>query len=103
MPSPSPHSVPLVVEDSKTTVPSLQTLRRQVEKETALGLSWDTAVQLRVIQELIAVRLALETSFGASNDAGYTEDGSTSSSTPERTGGVEGRVRKARGRPRKGS
>jgi len=34
---------------------SLETLRKQVEKETAQGLSWDTAVQLRVIAELIEV------------------------------------------------
>ena len=35
--------------------PSLQTIQKQVEKETAQGHSWDTVVQLRMIQELIEV------------------------------------------------
>lgn len=38
---------------------SLQTLRKQVEKETAPGLSWDTVVQLRTLQALTEVNLAL--------------------------------------------
>jgi len=33
----------------------LQTIQKQVEKETAQGHSWDTVVQLRMIQELIEV------------------------------------------------
>lgn len=39
---------------------SLQTLQRQVEKETAHGLSWDTVVQLRTLQALTEVSSQVE-------------------------------------------
>ena len=38
----------------------LETLRKQVEKETVQGLSWDTAVQLLLIQGLTEVSSRLD-------------------------------------------
>lgn len=42
---------------------SLQTLRKLVEKEMAPGLSWDTAVLMLVLRELIEVNSALKTLY----------------------------------------
>lgn len=97
---------------------SLQTLRKQVEKETGQDLSWDTAVQLRVIQELIEVssqvaqlNKVLSDILAESKDARhpisaqeYPDYGSAVAGPSIGTGrtpeGVLGS--KQRGRPRKG-
>lgn len=96
---------------------SLQTLQRQVEKETAHGLSWDTVVQLRTLQALTEVNLALgqlnrdlvkwsELNTTASKEASSrldqlskvlaeilsdvrAKDGITASGASERSGGIE--------------
>lgn len=61
-----------MAEDLKTMEASLLTLKRQVEKVTALGLSWDTAVQLLVIAGLTEVSSQLDTlSKALSANAGH--------------------------------
>lgn len=50
-----------MVEDLKHMEASLLTLKRQVEKVTVLGLSWDTAVQLLLIAGLTEVSSQLDT------------------------------------------
>lgn len=90
---------------------SLRTLQKQVEKETALGLSWDTVVQLLTIQGLTEVSSRLDqlnkVLAEILSDARRTEAGSSppAPSSPVGTGGVETRVQepRGRGRPRKGS
>jgi hypothetical protein len=100
----SPLNNPPNLEDSKIMETSLLTLKRLVERATALGLSWDTAVQLLLIQGLIEVNSHLEALNKALADRGDPEDRTDAGSgrgdvgireTPEES--VEPRP-KARGR-----
>lgn len=90
---------------------SLETLRKQVEKETAHGLSWDTAVQLRTIQELTEVSSRLEALnkvlseilsdsrrlSGSSAEITDARSTSPSTSPPKRAGRTPGRKAQDRG------
>src|SRR4051812_20034180 len=70
----SPLNNPPNLEDSKIMETSLLTLKRLVERATALGLSWDTAVQLLLIQGLIEVNSHLEALNKALASRGDPED-----------------------------
>lgn len=88
---------------------SLRTLQKQVEKETALGLSWDTVVQLLTIQGLTEVSSRLDqlnkVLAEILSDARRTETSTPTPSSAIGAGGPETRVQepRGRGRPRKGS
>lgn len=102
------------------TPQDLKTTQALVERVTALGHSWDTAVQLLTIQALIEVSFQLDTlskglSVNASPNYADPYYGATVPSSPERGGGDSERQghagvlpsaepdhgKRGRGRPRK--